>query len=163
MNESGNAFLRDRLLVKKCVNVWFGSQEAFEETVRSEVLDIVSRDLTHGVFTSKSWVHGVTVPILWSFMDMAASRTIVSARKLWHYRALNYFLNGLAIWLTLPAIIDLIVTVCNITRGVLRNHCLDIVKNFVVAHGRTICTSLSSWNHGILSADWNVPDYSSPC
>ena len=64
VNESGNPYLCDRLLVKKCINVWFGSQEAFEETVRSEVLDIVSRDLTHGVFTSKSWVLGVTVPIL---------------------------------------------------------------------------------------------------
>ena len=37
-----------------------------------------------------------------------------SLELLRHYRALNYFLNGLATWLTLPATIDLIVTVCNI-------------------------------------------------
>jgi hypothetical protein len=135
VNESGNSYLCDRLLVQKCINVWFGSQEAFEETVRSEVLDIVSRDLTHGVFTGK-WVLGVTVPILWSFMDMAAYH-IVSAQKLWHFRALNSLLNGLTTWLTLPAVIDLGVTVCNITRGVLRNHCLDM-KNFVITLFATV-------------------------
>ena len=129
VNESGEPFLCDRQMVKKCVNEWFGSQKAFEEMVRSEVLEIVSRDLTEGVFTS-NWVLGVTVPILWSWMDMAAYH-IVSAQELWHYRALNSFLNGLSIWLTLPAIIDLEVTVCHITRGVLHNHCLDI-KNFVI-------------------------------
>ena len=51
---SGRSFLCDRLLVKKCVTVWFGSQAAFEETVRSEVLEVVSRDLNEGVLNTKS-------------------------------------------------------------------------------------------------------------
>ena len=98
MNESGNAFLCDRLLVKKCVNVWFGGSDS-----RSFHQQVVG-----------SWSHGSNP------MELHGHGGLQNHRFL-------------AIWLTLPAITDLIVTECNITRGVLRNHCLDIVKNFVVA------------------------------
>lgn len=138
-NESGNPFLCDRLLVKRCVNVWFGSREAFEETVRSEVLDIVSTDLTQGVFTTK-WVLGVTVPIL---PHCLCARIIALSR-------LELFLEWLGHLADSP---------CNHRLG---SHCLQYYSwcapQSLPGHheefcDHTICCSFSSRNHWILSSN----------
>ena len=42
LSPSGVPMPCDRKVVKECVKVWFGSQEAFEHAVRSEVLDILT-------------------------------------------------------------------------------------------------------------------------
>ena len=64
--------LCDRKVVKECVKIWFGSQEAFEETVRSEVLETLMVVLSEEVFTNR-WILCVTCPLLWALMDLSAS------------------------------------------------------------------------------------------
>ena len=66
--------LCDRKVVKECVKIWFGSQEAFEETVRSEVLETLTVVLSEGVFTNR-WILGVTSPLpldlSWTFQPVS--------------------------------------------------------------------------------------------
>ncbi|CAL1140185.1 unnamed protein product [Cladocopium goreaui] len=40
----------DRKILKECVKIWFGSEQAFEDTVRSEILEILNHDLNEKVF-----------------------------------------------------------------------------------------------------------------
>ena len=59
----GQTLLCDRRIVKECVDIWFGSQQAFEDTVRSEVLNILEHELSERVF-STAWALGVTSPVM---------------------------------------------------------------------------------------------------
>ena len=49
----------DREIVKDCITIWFGSQEAFEDCVRSEVLETLTSELEQSVFT-RPWRIAVT-------------------------------------------------------------------------------------------------------
>lgn len=55
---SGARLLCDRRIVQDCVAIWFGSEAAFEESVRKEVLSILKEDLKGKVFT-REWARGV--------------------------------------------------------------------------------------------------------
>ena len=59
----GQTLLCDRRIVKECVDICFGSQQAFEDTVRSEVLNILEHELSERVF-SMAWALGVTSPVM---------------------------------------------------------------------------------------------------
>ena len=97
---SGEAVLCDRIIVKQCVCTWFGSEEAFEDIVRSTVLDTLTTELQFGVF-SRTWTVGVAAPVFWTFLDLAAT----FSRE--PNEAAEYFLGAFAIWLlVLPSIVD---------------------------------------------------------
>lgn len=53
LGRGGRRTLCDRKILKECVNQWFGSQDTFEHTLRSEILEILTRDLAKRVFTTK--------------------------------------------------------------------------------------------------------------
>ena len=77
----GHKVMCDRQIVKECVCIWFGSEEAFEELIRSEVLDALSAGLQNGVFT-RSWSLCVTrrIPESRSPQPGRWSSTIKSSR-----------------------------------------------------------------------------------
>ena len=130
---SGERMLCDRKIVKECVKIWFGSELTFEDTVRTEVLDILNRDLTQKVF-STPWAWGVTSPIILAFMDVSASWTQADFPwKLWEHPAVALLLEGLMTWfLFVPANKDLLILLVRLGRQRPRSHCLELLKNLVV-------------------------------
>ena len=70
--QRGAHMMCDREIVKECVSIWFGSEEAFEDYVRSEVLVTIVAGLHDRTFT-RGWSLSVASPILWAFLDIAAS------------------------------------------------------------------------------------------
>ena len=126
--------LCDRKVVKECVKIWFGSQEAFEETVRSEVLETLMVVLSEEVFTNR-WILCVTCPLLWAFMDLSASFShwefILS--EFWTYTSLNYLLEGLMIWLVaVPSVKNAVIMICKLSRTKGRTLCIEMLRNWMV-------------------------------
>ena len=101
VNASGQRMPCDRVIVKQCASIWFGSEAAFEESVRSTVLDTLTTELQFRVF-SRTWTMGVAVPALWTFLDLTASWSSHSANE-----AGPFLIEGLTIWLlAAPALAD---------------------------------------------------------
>ncbi|CAE7518373.1 unnamed protein product [Symbiodinium sp. CCMP2456] len=133
VSPSGERMLCDRKIVKECVKIWFGSVLTFEDTVRTEVLDILNRDLTQKVF-STPWALGVTSPIILAFMDVSASWTQADHPwELWEHPAVALLLEGLMIWfLFVPANKDLLILLLRLGRRRPRGTCLELLKNLSV-------------------------------
>eukprot|EP00435_Cladocopium_sp_Y103_P020223 s603_g4.t3 len=132
----GQTLLCDRRIVKECVDIWFGSQQAFEDTVRSEVLSILDHELSEKVF-STAWTLGVTSPIMLIFMDLCASFTSRAVKEdsiVWRSvlqtNGPPLFIDGLVIWLlAIPAAKDLLICFCRLLRKKPENCCLEALKN----------------------------------
>ncbi|CAE7195531.1 unnamed protein product [Symbiodinium sp. KB8] len=128
---SGEAMLCDRKIVKECVKIWFGSELTFEDTVRTEVLDILDRDLTQKVF-STPWSLGMTSPVILAFMDVSASWA-EHEWNLWAHPSPSLLLEGLVIWfLFVPANKDLLILLLRLGRQRPRSNCLELLKNLSV-------------------------------
>ena len=137
VSPTGTQLLCDRKIVKECVKIWFGSQQAFEDTVRSEVLDILKHDLTDNVF-SIAWTMSVTSPVMLAFMDLSATFAQVehlnggelSIWPIWEHPSPALFLEGLVFWLlVIPAVKDPLILCCRIMRGKPASRCLEAIKN----------------------------------
>ena len=63
----------DRKIVFKCITSWFGSLQAFEQAVRTDVLRNLTDQLSNDIFTYRQCV-AAAVPLLWHFMDSASSK-----------------------------------------------------------------------------------------
>lgn len=94
VDEHGNQLLCDREVLNQCVAIWFGSTQAFEDFLRTEVSQTVVRDLRENVFTT-TWALQVTSPILWTFMDFMAAH----AREGQWLPLFDKFVLGLVSWL----------------------------------------------------------------
>ena len=128
---SGEATPCDRKILKECVKIWFGSEQAFEDTVRSEILEILNHDLNEKVF-STPWLLGVTAPSMWLFLDISSSWTFISDWKIWEGPPAAVLLEGLVIWLlAVPATKDLILCFCRMMRARPRSLCLEVLKNMM--------------------------------
>eukprot|EP00438_Fugacium_kawagutii_P018308 Skav212457 [mRNA] locus=scaffold385:161244:162818:+ [translate_table: standard] len=128
VSSTGDALLCDRKVVK---DIWFGSQEAFEQTVRSQVLDILTHELSENVFTT-TWVLSVTSPVIWAFVDLSMSflSEIGKAKSPWRFDFPGFLLEGLSIWLiTIPNIKMLLILLCRLTRRRPQHACLEFLKN----------------------------------
>ena len=102
VNNAGHPMLCDREVVKQCVAIWFGSTAAFEELVRSDFSEIVATELLQNVFT-RGWALQAFSPILWGFMDLAASQFRFS----WDW-AFEVMIIGLVVWLLVaPMLLEL--------------------------------------------------------
>ena len=129
---SGQPVLCDRKVVKECVNIWFGSQEAFEQHVRSEVLEILTLSLQERVFTM-TWVLAVTSPFLWAFMDLSASLIGHPETRFWAHPSVLLLIDGLSFWfLGFPNVKDLLLMFCRVARAKHKNLYLEILKNLLV-------------------------------
>ena len=101
--QGGIPMMCDRQIVKKCVSIWFGSQEAFEDCVRSAVLQTVVAGLQENIFT-RGWSLSVSVPLLWAFLDLVVSHVAGGNISF----AIALLIEGLVLWLfCLPLFIDL--------------------------------------------------------
>ena len=111
------------------MKIWFGSELSFENAVRTEVLDLLNRDLTEKVF-STPWVLGVTSPLFLAFMDVCAS---IAASPEAPQTALALLVEGLVLWLCyVPASKDLMILLVRVGRKRPSNTCLEILKNALV-------------------------------
>ena len=68
----GQTLLCDRRILLSCITRWFGSVQAFDSVVRSEVLTCLTEQLASQVFTYKEFVV-MAVPVLWLHMDDAST------------------------------------------------------------------------------------------
>lgn len=89
----GAPMLCDRRIVKKCVSIWFGSPEAFEDYVRSEVFQALVQELQENVFT-RTWNLSVSIPILWAFLDFGASWALGEREE----AAIGAWIEGIVLW-----------------------------------------------------------------
>ena len=98
----GHPIVCDRQIVRECVSIWFGQQEAFEDYVRSQVAENLAIELERGVFT-RSWNLSVTMPFMWGTLDASAAYIAVG-----DYEAgMARFLAGFVLWfLCGPIFID---------------------------------------------------------
>mmetsp|Transcript_39514 Transcript_39514/g.80826 ORF Transcript_39514/g.80826 Transcript_39514/m.80826 type:complete len:530 (+) Transcript_39514:86-1675(+) len=119
----------DRKILKECVKQWFGSQETFEHTLRSEILEILMRDLAKRVFTTKSTL-AMFMPIIWAFMDHAASEERFYPGQFWVKWTGAAMLEGLSIWLLfMPILKDVLVLVGEVTRVRPKSLLMEVIKN----------------------------------
>lgn len=119
----------DRKILKECVKQWFGSQETFEHTLRSEILEILTRDLAKRVFTTKSTL-AMFMPIIWAFMDHAASEERFYPGQFWVKWTGAAMLEGLSIWLLfMPILKDVLVLVGEVTRVRPKSLLMEVIKN----------------------------------
>ena len=133
VDPTGAPMLCDRRVVKECVKIWFGSQEAFEDAVRSEVLDMLMVLLSDKVFTN-TWILSVTTPFVWTFLDLSASFVPFPYESLWEHTPVALLTEGLVFWLlAFPSVKDLLIMFCMLTRAKGRTPCIEIFKNLMVA------------------------------
>ncbi|CAE7274973.1 unnamed protein product [Symbiodinium sp. CCMP2592] len=138
LSSSGERMLCDRKIVKECVKTWFGSELAFEDTVRTEVSDILNRDLTQKVF-STPWALGVSSPVILAFMDLSASWTQPpNIWALWDHPALCLLAEGLLTWFLVPANKDLLILLLRLGRRRPRSPFLELLKNLSVLSAAAI-------------------------
>ena len=100
VNVAGHPMICDREVVKQCVTIWFGSTAAFEELVRSDFSEIVATELLQNVF-NRGWVLQVFAPLLWGFMDLAAS---LVRESYWDW-GFEIMVIGLVLWLLVAPMI----------------------------------------------------------
>ena len=70
---SGLPVACDRKIILQCMQIWFGTIEAFEHRVRSDVLRILVDQLSNQVISYRQLVT-VTVPIFWGYLDVVFDR-----------------------------------------------------------------------------------------
>lgn len=135
VSSTGLRVLCDRKIVKECVNVWFGSQERFEETVRSEILEILSFDLAKRVLNTRSTL-AMFIPFMWAFLDLGVSEWNSTKHReyLWQTKGLDFFLDGLSLWLLfMPRLKDVWVLIAELTQKRPKNLCLEVIKNILAS------------------------------
>eukprot|EP00439_Symbiodinium_sp_Y106_P084422 s49_g25.t1 len=89
--------LCDRRVTHKCITAWFGTQELFEEYVRTGVRELLLREHAKQFFTYRQAISAM-VPVLWHFVSKAAawSRFTIWDPKI---QATRELIRGLAWWL----------------------------------------------------------------
>ena len=135
---SGRPMLCDKEVVKDCVNLWFGSQEAFEDFVRSKVSDIMIRKLNH-VWGYRTAL-GVAAPVMWIFIDFTARYLVLEHKLLFlanmpFFRRLSfsYLMTGTCFWLmNVPSALQFASAVCKLGCRSGSTPCREIAKNLLV-------------------------------
>ena len=110
---------------------WSTIQEAFENTLRSEILAILTHDLTERIFSTKSSL-AMFMPLMWGLMDISASEWQVPAKEFWQKSSFAFLLDGVSVWLVfMPMLKEVLILVGKLTRTTPKNQCLEIMKNFL--------------------------------
>ena len=124
----GRRILCDRQIAKECVSIWFGNVEAFEDYVRSKVMENLVMQLETRVFT-RSWSLSVTIPFMWTTFDLCA--TWLFAGEYLH--ALSRFGVGLVMWfLCGPIFADCFIFLAQTFSGKPPKLAYEILKNMAV-------------------------------
>ncbi|CAE7945289.1 unnamed protein product, partial [Symbiodinium sp. KB8] len=80
----------DRAVIAQCIRTWYGSVEAFEGTVKTQVKTMLYRQLG-GLLIPYGWQVVGASPLLWGFADITAARLRAGT---WEVAAIT-FLGGL--------------------------------------------------------------------
>ena len=72
VSKRGHPIACDRRIVLQCIRTWFGSVEAFDAKVRTQVLELLAQQLSNEIWTYTQCA-GSAIPLLWHFMDNAAT------------------------------------------------------------------------------------------
>eukprot|EP00438_Fugacium_kawagutii_P017701 Skav216316 [mRNA] locus=scaffold3892:17797:19623:- [translate_table: standard] len=135
ISPSGARLLCDRRIVQDCVTIWFGSEAAFEESVRREVLTILKEDLKGKVFT-REWARGVTIPVFWADLGFAAH---FARLKMWD-RAASFVIDGLVLTIVVvPPMAETMLQICRLYRHQGKSACSEVRCNVLVIF---LCASL---------------------
>ena len=94
VDATGTRMLCDREIILECIRSWFGSDEEFEQAVRSQVSSALMKGVGYSALPY-SWFVGVSLPMLWGYLDLAAARFRVGAT----FNALMSIIYTLVIWL----------------------------------------------------------------
>ncbi len=135
---SGRPMLCDKEVVKDCVKLWFGSQEAFEDFVRSTVSDIIIRKLNH-VWRFRTAL-GVAAPIFWLCIEFSARYVALEHRLLFlgnvpFFRrySTSYLMTGVCFWLlNVPSTLQFASAVCKLGCRTGSTPCREIAKNLLI-------------------------------
>ncbi|CAJ1443419.1 unnamed protein product [Effrenium voratum] len=76
----GERLLCDRQAICECMASWFGSVEEFEHCIRSEVVEVVSRELDRAAFGHAFYL-GMAAPAFWAILDILPT-PVVSGQPL---------------------------------------------------------------------------------
>eukprot|EP00435_Cladocopium_sp_Y103_P035304 s2635_g9.t1 len=125
---AGLPLLCDRKVVQECVSRWFGSEAAFIESVRHEVLSILKPALNGKTFT-REWALGVAIPVFWPDLDFAA---YFARLKQWD-RAAAFIIEGLAlVFVYTPPTAQLLIQICRLHRHKASSPCREVIYNLFV-------------------------------
>ncbi|CAK9099109.1 unnamed protein product [Durusdinium trenchii] len=153
LDRRGQPMLCDREVVKECLKSWFGSEEEFEKYVRSEVWHAMSLDLQERVF-SANMSRAVCAPVLWAFMDLAASymQFLADAESGLPWIGWGFLVDGLVIQLILcPFVFHIVVFLARRFRRRGASFCSEVFRNFfvvlcaVMALGLAAAFYVSGW------------------
>jgi len=82
IDAQGNPSICDRECIYMCISEWFGSVSVFEERVKTDVLRCLSQQLSSQFFTYRQCLVS-TIPLAWSFLDLASARVHVAGKDPW--------------------------------------------------------------------------------
>lgn len=159
--------LCDREIVKECVSIWFGSQEAFEDSVRSQVSNTLARRLTGQVF-NRGWCLAVSLPLLWTFLDQVSTWAAGGYPEM----AIENGMEGFVLWfLCCPIFADFSIWLAFRYCRRAASRGLEVLKNLGVLFlavfgftlmaatftvGRVLVSSPSIYRAGIFGGFWCI-------
>ena len=94
VDAAGNRMICDREIILECIRSWFGSDEEFEQAVRSQVSSALMKGVGYNALPY-SWLVGVSLPMLWVYLDLSAARLRAGAI----FNTLISIIYALIMWL----------------------------------------------------------------
>ncbi|CAJ1384089.1 unnamed protein product [Effrenium voratum] len=129
---TGAAILCDRIVLERCITCWFGSAEAFEESVHLHVLPSLKRQLGP-LALPYSWMVGASTPVLWmslpSLLPFNTNLPVESFPS--HYVRTTCFL--ISWWLAgLPLLLNVAMGLCYLLRAKRSTRCREVLVNLLI-------------------------------
>eukprot|EP00434_Breviolum_minutum_P010481 symbB.v1.2.009246.t1/scaffold586.1/size184225/2 len=122
--------LCDRQILTKCISIWFGSHQGFEDDARSLVMESFSDQLGHHYFPYWLWLVA-TSPILWVLLDITVDhmRQDHEETERWPY----WFISALGWWMgAVPTCAAAFFYSCNLLSKPRTNQWIDRIVNLLV-------------------------------
>ena len=88
----------DRRILLECISIWFGNVGAFEQSVRTRLLNLLASGLWNELFRYKRCV-AVTVPLLWQFLERIAVDLHFGSGEKYVEHIFFHLIRGCAWWL----------------------------------------------------------------
>jgi len=137
--------LCDRQVISRCIRTWFGSTEQFEKVVRTDVLDILTTELSTRFFSYKMCIIS-GMPAAWAFMDSSAAALEAGAFQYgdrpdlppeevrrgitwWNARSVQELVRGAGWWLGVVPVLLLVMLRAACALRTRRQGCLNVLAN----------------------------------